>query len=105
MKNPPRQSARRVSENLLGSSTSSLAVFYVEQVALNRHVRRHIRLPFFMLHSWKLVKVKALRALGPASEWSFTPPLLSNKATTYVPTPETPRRIQLHRNIPLLKLV
>jgi len=37
-KNPPRQSARRVSENLLGNSTSSLAVFYVEQVALNRHV-------------------------------------------------------------------
>src|SRR5258708_21535450 len=37
-KNPPRQSARRVSENLLGNSKSSLAVFYVEQVALNRHV-------------------------------------------------------------------
>jgi hypothetical protein len=29
----------------LGCSTSSLAVFYVEQVALNRHVRRHFRLP------------------------------------------------------------
>src|ERR1700675_765672 len=28
----------------LGCSTSSLAVFYVEQVALNRHVRRHFRL-------------------------------------------------------------
>src|SRR5580765_6642127 len=37
-KNPPCQSARRVSENLLGNSKSSLAVFYVEQVALNRHV-------------------------------------------------------------------
>jgi hypothetical protein len=31
---------------LLGCSTSSLAVFYVEQVALNRHVRRHFRLLF-----------------------------------------------------------
>src|SRR3981081_4708570 len=30
----------------LGYSTSSLAVFYVEQVALNRHVRRHFRLLF-----------------------------------------------------------
>jgi hypothetical protein len=38
MKNPPCQSARRVSEDLLGNSKSSLAVFYVEQVALNRHV-------------------------------------------------------------------
>src|SRR5438132_13833384 len=37
-KNPPCQSARRVSENLLRNSKSSLAVFYVEQVALNRHV-------------------------------------------------------------------
>src|SRR5437660_661202 len=32
-KNPPCQSARRVSENLLRNSKSSLAVFYVEQVA------------------------------------------------------------------------
>jgi hypothetical protein len=38
MKNPPCQSARRVSENFLGNSKSPLAVFYVEQVALNRHV-------------------------------------------------------------------
>jgi hypothetical protein len=37
-KNPPCQSARRVSENFLGNSKSPLAVFYVEQVALNRHV-------------------------------------------------------------------
>ena len=28
-----------LSENLLGNSKSSLAVFYVEQVALNRHVK------------------------------------------------------------------
>jgi hypothetical protein len=30
----------------LGCSKSALAVFYVEQVALNRHVRRHFRLLF-----------------------------------------------------------
>jgi len=29
------------SQNALGNSTCSLAVFYVEQVALNRHVRRN----------------------------------------------------------------
>ncbi len=39
MKNPPCQKAWRVSEELTSvNSTSSLAVFYVEQVALNRHV-------------------------------------------------------------------
>ena len=32
------KSARRVSEKLSGKLNSSLAVFYVEQVALNRHV-------------------------------------------------------------------
>jgi len=32
------KSARRVSEKLPGKLNSSLAVFYVEQVALNRHV-------------------------------------------------------------------
>jgi len=42
----------------LGCSTSSLAVFYVEQVALNRHVRRHFRLLFLCalrakMSSWK----------------------------------------------------
>ncbi|MDQ1411064.1 MAG: hypothetical protein QOJ41_2799 [Acidobacteriaceae bacterium] len=40
----------------LGCSTSSLAVFYVEQVALNRHVRRHFRLTSFMRHSRTDVK-------------------------------------------------
>src|SRR5882724_874389 len=39
------KSARRVSENLLGNSKSSLAVFYVEQVALNRHVSVDRRRP------------------------------------------------------------
>jgi hypothetical protein len=56
--------ARRVSENLLGNSKSSLAVFYVEQVALNRHVsvdrhrptRRRIAATFFMLEKRRLVK-------------------------------------------------
>src|SRR5258708_16998226 len=48
-KNPPRQSARRVSENLLGNSKSSLAVFYVEQVALNRHVSPQPQLYYLCL--------------------------------------------------------
>jgi len=38
MKNPPCQKAWRVSGGYSVNSTSSLAVFYVEQVALNRHV-------------------------------------------------------------------
>jgi hypothetical protein len=49
MKNPPCQSARRVSENLLGNSKSSLAVFYVEQVALNRHVSPQLQLYYLCL--------------------------------------------------------
>jgi hypothetical protein len=45
MKNPPCQKAWRVSENLMSvNSTNSLAVFYVEQVALNRHVTPLLRL-------------------------------------------------------------
>src|SRR2546430_206397 len=48
-KNPPCQSARRVSENLLGNSKSSLAVFYVEQVALNRHVSPQPQLYYLCL--------------------------------------------------------
>jgi len=43
MKNPPCQSAWRV-QKLSGTLLSSLAVFYVEQVALNRHVSPHSRL-------------------------------------------------------------
>jgi hypothetical protein len=45
MKNPPCQKAWRVSEVTSVNSTSSLAVFYVEQVALNRHV-----MPLSRLH-------------------------------------------------------
>src|ERR1700732_1190216 len=43
MKNPPCQSAWRV-QKASGNSSSSLAVFYVEQVALNRHVSPQPRL-------------------------------------------------------------
>src|SRR5213078_2077778 len=53
-KNPPCQSARRVSENLLGNSKSSLAVFYVEQVALNRHVSPQPQLCYLCLSRWQM---------------------------------------------------
>jgi len=59
MKNPPCQKAWRVSELLLYlNSTSSLAVFYVEQVALNRHVSPCLRLPPFILELDVIVKAK-----------------------------------------------
>jgi hypothetical protein len=54
-----------LSEILLGNSVSSLAVFYVEQVALNRHVSRITAKPvtlaataatFFMLEKKRDVK-------------------------------------------------
>jgi hypothetical protein len=38
MKNPPRQRGGRAQKFLIECSSDSLAVFYVEQVALNRHV-------------------------------------------------------------------
>jgi hypothetical protein len=38
MKIPPCQRVQEGLKNLSRNSTSSLAVFYVEQVALNRHV-------------------------------------------------------------------
>jgi hypothetical protein len=34
----PKKARRALRKNFSGNSTSSLAVFYVEQVALNRHV-------------------------------------------------------------------
>ena len=40
------------------NSTSSLAVFYVEQVALNRHVSPCLRLPSFILELGVIVKAK-----------------------------------------------
>jgi hypothetical protein len=43
-KNPPAKECSEVSEKLSGKLTSSLAVFYVEQVALNRHVSPQPRL-------------------------------------------------------------
>jgi len=57
MKNPPCQKAWRVSEVSV-NSTSSLAVFYVEQVALNRHVSPCLRLPPFILELDVIVKAK-----------------------------------------------
>jgi hypothetical protein len=72
-KNPPCQSARRVSENLLRNSKSSLAVFYVEQVALNRHVSPQPQLHYLCLSGlqmsrapwprvWVSVRLRGLRA-------------------------------------------
>src|SRR5262249_4668566 len=69
--------ARRVSESLLRNSKSSLAVFYVEQVALNRHVadRRTfrtidsppLRLLLLSTNKCPLVKGKTVRpSLGVA---------------------------------------
>src|ERR1700731_662830 len=48
----------------LGCSTSSLAVFYVEQVALNRHVRRHFRLLFLCALPPDMSSQKILRNPG-----------------------------------------
>jgi len=45
----------------LGCSTSSLAVFYVEQVALNRHVRRHFRLLFLCALQPKMSRRKKIQ--------------------------------------------
>jgi hypothetical protein len=52
------KSGWRVSENDLGSSTSSLAVFYVEQVALNRHVSPQLQAAVFMLEKGRDVNNK-----------------------------------------------
>src|SRR6266851_5227398 len=60
-KNPPCQSARRVSENLLGNSKSSLAVFYVEQVALNRHVSPQPQLYCLCLSPLRMSRVRECR--------------------------------------------
>ena len=53
MKNPPRQSAWRVSESFW-ELASSLAVFYVEQVALNRHVSPQPQLVFLCTNRKKM---------------------------------------------------
>lgn len=55
MKNPPRQ--RGGGLKLYLSASDSLAVFYVEQVALNRHVSNNSRIP-----KW-LLSVKAYSAM------------------------------------------
>ena len=65
MKNPPCQKAWRVSElSFSVNSTSSLAVFYVEQVALNRHVTPCLRLPPFILELEVIVKAKVTSPLA-----------------------------------------
>ena len=64
MKNPPCQSAWRVSENLSGKLYSSLAVFYVEQVALNRHVSPQPQLLFLCLKSGKKSREKPVATDG-----------------------------------------
>jgi hypothetical protein len=47
LKNPPRQRMRGgLKINAIENSSGSLAVFYVEQVALNRHVSSSKALPF-----------------------------------------------------------
>ena len=71
MKNPPCQSAWRVSEELISViATSSLAVFYVEQVALNRHVMPLSRLIYLWGKLAGMSRAK-LRALRPATQLLF----------------------------------
>src|SRR5262249_52854662 len=48
IKSPPCQRVQEGLRNLLGNSTCSLAVFYVEQVALNRHVLPQLAASLFM---------------------------------------------------------
>ena len=48
MKNPPRQRGGRAQKFLIECSSDSLAVFYVEQVALNRHVSSTTSLKIFL---------------------------------------------------------
>ncbi len=65
MKNPPCQKAWRVSEELTSvNSTSSLAVFYVEQVALNRHVMPLSRLLCLCYISKPLVNREVAEKMG-----------------------------------------
>jgi len=60
------------------NSTSSLAVFYVEQVALNRHVSPCLRLPPFILELDVIVKVKV-----PDAQANNIFPLFCVKAIGY----------------------
>src|SRR5438445_5083939 len=69
-KNPPCQSARRVSECLLRNSKSSLAVFYVEQVALNRHVSPQPQL-YSLCLSWLLMSRVVFLARIEAAAYSL----------------------------------
>jgi hypothetical protein len=58
-------------QKLSGNSSSSLAVFYVEQVALNRHVSPQQRAPFFMLEKQGDVKNKAGEIKFKPTNWHF----------------------------------
>ena len=58
--------------------TSSLAVFYVEQVALNRHVSPCLRLPPFILELDVIVKAKV-----PGAQANNIFPLFCVKAIGY----------------------
>jgi hypothetical protein len=69
MKNPPCQSAWRVSENLSGKLYSSLAVFYVEQVALNRHVSPQPQLLFLCLKTQEMSRGKGKRVRYAPDVW------------------------------------
>ena len=60
------------------NSTSSLAVFYVEQVALNRHVSPCLRLPPFILELDVIVKAKV-----PGAHANNIFPLFCVKAIGY----------------------
>jgi hypothetical protein len=63
MKNPPCQSAWRV-QKASGNSSSSLAVFYVEQVALNRHVSPQPRLFPLSLKNKEMSRTKHWRTIA-----------------------------------------
>src|SRR5258705_13110822 len=70
MKNPPCQSAWRV-QKASGNSSSSLAVFYVEQVALNRHVSPQPRLPPLSLKNQEMSRTKLLTYNRATTNWAF----------------------------------
>src|SRR5579859_723775 len=55
IKNPPCQRVQEGSQKLLRISTCSLAVFYVEQVALNRHVSPQQAAPLLMTSAQSIV--------------------------------------------------
>ena len=77
-KKPSGQKAWRVSEFLSAISTSSLAVFYVEQVALNRHVTPHFAAPPIKQepasHVKPKLRVETVRSPKPRRDTLCVPP-------------------------------